>query len=280
MSDQPLAKGQVPSEHYNATITYWKDVTDDLAVVRVTPDEGVAPEFKAGQFISLALPREQPPIHGNDDYPPGHPDWKKLWKRPYSIASAQQERGYLEFFIVLNPAGKMTPKLWAIKEGGRVNLGAKAQGEFTVDMVPPGKDLVMVATGTGLSPLLSIVRSHRGTGRWRRCVVIHGSRYQCDLAYHEELTQIGVEDPSVIYVPAITREPNSEWKGFRGRVNTILESDVYEQVVRAPITPDSCHLLLCGNPVMIDEAEQLMTKRGWVTHTRKQPGNLHFERFW
>jgi ferredoxin--NADP+ reductase len=81
------------------------------------------------------------------------------------------------------------------------------QGEFAIDLAPPDKDLVMVSTGTGIAPFVSMLRTYRGQDRWRRLVPINGVRRAADLGYRSELEAAARQDPGVIYVPLVTREP-------------------------------------------------------------------------
>lgn len=278
-ASRPASK--TPVEPYNATITEWIDLNDELAIFRVKPDEGPVPEFEAGQFAMLALPRDHPPVADPQQYPPEDPRWKKLVRRAYSIASSPAERDYLEFYVVRVDDGKLTPKFWAGKEGSRLWLDSRINGDFTLEGVPDGKDLVMVSTGTGLAPYVSMYKAYRNTGRWRRFVMVHGVRYQQDLGYREELEQIAEEDESFIYIPMASREPeDGDWSGLRGRVTEVLDPEAYKKHVGAELDPDDAHVYLCGNPAMIDEAEKMLVERGFVVQTKKQPGNLHFERYW
>jgi ferredoxin--NADP+ reductase len=139
----------------------------------------------------------------------------------------------------------------------------------------------MVSTGTGVAPFMSMLRTYRGQNRWRRFVLINGVRVAADLGYRAELEQITREDPTVIYVPLATREPEGgSWTGLRGRVQTALEPATYQRLAGAPLDPAHCHVFLCGNPQMIDDVELLLGQRGFVTDSRTGRGNVHFERYW
>ena len=162
----------------NASIDHWEELTDELAIFRLRPDDGQVPDFKPGQYATLGLPRSHPPIHEPDKYPPGDRRWQKLVRRAYSIASSPNERGYLEFYVVIVEGGHLTPKMWQIKRGGRIWYDPRIRGKFTLDDVPEGKDLVMVSTGTGIAPYMSMLHTFRGQRRWRRLVMIHGVRYE------------------------------------------------------------------------------------------------------
>ena len=240
------------------------------------------PQFEPGQFATLAMPRNAPPISHGDDYPEGDPRWLKLWRRAYSIASSPLEREHLEFYVVMVDEGKLTPKLWHCKGGGRIWLDPRIKGEFTLHGVPDDKNLVMISTGTGLAPYVSMLKTYRRTGRWKRFIILHGARLSDDLGYREELMQIAAEDPSVFYMPTCTREAaGSAWDGQRGRVNVALEDDkLYEHCTGTRLDPADTHVFLCGNPDMLNQCEAILHQRGFVTQTKKQPGNIHLERYW
>lgn len=267
---------------FNGTLVERIDVTPDLALFRVLPDRGVD-AFEPGQYTTLGLPETDAEVRERLETTGRGGDKPKLVLRAYSIASSPKVRDYIEFFLIRVDDGKLTPKLWHLHEGDRLFIGPKITGKFTLEHVPPGKDLVMIATGTGLAPFISMLHTYRGgTDRWRRIVIIHGTRLSADLAYRAELQAVSRDDPSVIYIPTVTREPDeSDWDGMRGRVHVALEPEVYQRLVGEPMTPEFCHVFLCGNPTMIDQVSDDLTGRGFLVCDREHPqGNIHFERYW
>ncbi|MEX0652779.1 MAG: ferredoxin--NADP reductase [Phycisphaeraceae bacterium] len=274
----------LPAQMLNATLVSREDINEELAIFRVRPDSGEVPAFEPGQYTTLGLaltPEEADEVMPTRS---GKPHAKpKLLVRAYSIASPPKQRAYLEFFLVVVPDGALTPRLWKLREGDRLFMGPKITGKFTLDDIPPGKDLIMIATGTGLAPFLSMLHQYRHTNRWRRFVVIHGTRLAADLGYRAELERIAAEDPSVYYIPTVTREPNnSNWQGLRGRIHIALEPARYTEITEGgEITPEQCHVFLCGNPAMIEQVTAELGERGFVTKDRDHPeGTIHFESYW
>ena len=265
---------------FNATLVEREDLHDELAIFKIKYNDGPVPEFKPGQFCTLGLPQlddaGQPVVSPRTGK-------VKLLRRAYSIASSPNEGEHLELFLVLVEDGAMTPRLWKLSPGDPIWMDRRIMGEFTLDGVPDGKDLVMISTGTGLAPFVSMMRTERGTGRWRKLVIVHGVRYAPDLGYREELQQVAAEDPSVVYLAHCTREPDdSDWKGLRGRIQPILQDEAgFEELTGGvKYDPEQTHFFLCGNPEMIEQVQQLFEARGFVTQTKKTPGNIHFERYW
>ena len=151
----------------NATIVKWIEIHAGLAIIRIAPDSGSVPEFEPGQFITIGLPRDHPPICDTKQYPEHDPRWKKLCRRAYSIASSTHSREHLDLFINIVEDGNLTPKLWEIKEQGRLWMDGKIKGDFTLKQIPANKDLVMIATGTGIAPYISMLQSYRTSRCWR-----------------------------------------------------------------------------------------------------------------
>lgn len=254
------------NETPNATVIHREDPAERLIVVRVAPRQGVVPDFVPGQFATLGLPN--PEADG------------KLLRRVYSIASAPNP-DYLEFFVERVKDGQFTTMLWPLDQGDELWLSPKISGRFTLDPVPQGRSLALFGTGTGLAPFMSMLRHFRGCNRWDRCVIVHGARTAQELVYQEELRAVAAEDPDMHYIPTVTREPeDSNWAGSRGRMQTLLEGDTWERLVGTPLFPDGWHAFLCGNPGMMDDMEARLSERGFRAHTKKEPGNIHFERYW
>lgn len=267
----------------NATLIERQNLTDDLAIFKIRPDSGKVQEFKPGQFATVGLPPDVLPMEGTvqaEEWANRDPNKRvpKMIRRPYSIASSPKEEDHIDLYVVLVSEGKLTPRLWTLQEGDRMFMDERIKGDFTLDPVPPDKNMVMVSTGTGLAPYVSMLRTYQGTDRWNKLVIVHGARYEPDLSYKEELEQAAAEDPSVIYIPSTTRDESFD--GYRGRVTTMFSENHVEQMAGVPLNPEQTHIFLCGNPAMIDDIEKVMVERGYVTATKKQEGQLHFERYW
>ncbi|XAL98185.1 ferredoxin--NADP reductase [Phycisphaeraceae bacterium D3-23] len=277
---------------YNARIVERRLLHETLGIFRIAYEDADVPDFEPGQFTNLGLvapPQAQPTTNGMDVEGPQaqrrRPGRVRLTRRAYSICSPPNEKRWLEFYIIAVDEGALTPRFFDLQVGDRLFMDPKVKGRFTLDGVPDGKDLVTVATGTGIAPFLSMYHQYKDEpNRWNRFVFIHGVRLAKDLGYRDELLQIVKDDPRVHYLPMVSREPDSAWAGLRGRVTSIFQAGQYEQIIGAPLTPEQCHIFLCGNPAMIDQLEEELTADdgpGFVAQTpRVKDGNLHFERYW
>jgi ferredoxin--NADP+ reductase len=256
----------------NSTVVGRTNVTRDLIVLRVKPDGGV-PDFAPGQYVALGLPGSAPRYDGApEEREVPAPD--KLIKRAYSIGSSPAEKGYLEFYIAIVPDGALTSRLAVVQPGDRIFAQPKVTGTFTLDGLLEDHNLVLVSTGTGLAPFMSMVRTPTTWTPARKITVVHGVRYPEDFSYSDELLGYESARPGLFsYLPISSRAPES-WSGRKGRVQALFHSG------ELSLNPERDHVYLCGNPGMIEEVEQLLTGNGYVVHSKKTPGNLHVEKYW
>jgi ferredoxin--NADP+ reductase len=264
----------------NAILTRREEVAPGLAIFRVAPDGWALPEFTPGQFAVVGLPARARRVSFSDpDEEPGDPD--RMIRRAYSIASSSRAREYVELYANLVRSGELTPRLFALRPGDRLWLGRKLTGMFTLREVPADRHLALVATGTGLAPYMSMLRTELECGGPRRTAVLHGARHSWDLGYSGELYTMERECPSFTYLPAVSR-PEAErvpWSGATGRVQGLWEDALPRAWGLVP-TPADTHVLLCGNPAMIDDMIARLATRGFRVDAPGAPGEVHVERYW
>lgn len=265
----------------NAKMTERRDLAPGLAIFRIEPDGWDIREFVAGQYVVLGLPGSAPRCAEADpEEESAAPE--KLILRAYSIASSSVERQYVEFYIVLVESGALTPRLFALRPGDPVFLGKKITGTFTLDRVPDGQNLILIATGTGLAPYISMLRSHLLLTRPTQVAVLHGARHSWDLGYRHELALVEREHANFSYLASITRpgQEKTPWTGTTGRIQEIWNQDPFRERWGFSPSAENTHILLCGNPAMIDVMMEILGEQGYVEHTKKQEGQIHLERYW
>ncbi len=268
----------MPSE-LNATVTRRDEINHGLLVLQVTPDEELPP-FRPGQYTVLGLPGSAPrSAYAEPEDPPADPG--KLIKRAYSIASSSLQGSYLEFYIALVRTGALTPRLFAARTGDRIWMGSRIVGMFTLDDVPAGNHVVFVATGTGLAPYLSMLRSAYEFDAGRTTIACHAARVSWDLGYRSELEAMAARYPNFHYLPIIDEnDRDPEWRGRVGFVNSLVEDGTIAGLLGRDLDPTNTSVFLCGNPLMIESMMELLGRRGFTKHTRQRPGSLFVEEYW
>lgn len=268
---------------YNATLVERVDLGPRMAVFRVKPD-GPVPEFAAGQFMVLGLTWAEPRVPEATPEEPSDPDKTgRLIRRAYSIASGAHDREVLEFYISMVSSGILTPRLFHLQPGARLFLGPKPTGMFTLERIPAGKNILMVSTGTGLAPYMSMVRTQAlGQGcPVRPMAILHGASYSWDLGYRNELELLAHACQHFRYLPVVSRPAEDiNWTGRTGRLGGWLANPELAQEVGFSMSPEETHILLCGHPGMVEEATTIFTDQGHVLNDKGRPGNLHREKYW
>ncbi|MBL8794190.1 MAG: ferredoxin--NADP reductase [Planctomycetia bacterium] len=300
-------------QRYNATVAGIRLANSDLMCLRVQPDFPM-PAHKPGQYTSLGLGNWEPRLAGCQEEHLKPEEEAKLTRRAYSISCPllgedgqlvpdASRNGWLEFYIVLvRDSGKekppaLTPRLFNLREGDRLNMVEKITGHFTLDPVKPGDAVVFLSTGTGEAPhnymLWDLLRrGHDGPILSACCV-----RYKKDLAYlaiHEELMK---RYPHYKYLSLTTREADTvQHKVY---IQDLISSGQLAERLGRPLDPKTTHVYLCGNPKMIGvpikdkETGQrhypqplgvieILEKLGFQVDnpTVKLHGNVHFEEYW
>ncbi len=271
----------MPALELNAITALRIEISPWLIILRVVPRGWALPDFEPGQFAVLGLPGSAPRHRlAESEDPPPTPD--KMIRRAYSIASSSVAHEYMEFYLAMVTSGALTPRLFELRIGDPVWLGPKITGMFTFDQLPPDANVVMIATGTGLAPYMSMLSTHLLCGGPRRFAVLHGARHSWDLGYRSELLTLQHLCPNFRYVPTISR-PSDEpmaWNGQTGYVQQLWKSGLLEQEWGFRPEPGNTHIFLCGSPGMIDETVAMLGQEGFCEHTKKTPGQIHVERYW
>lgn len=264
---------------YNATVTGREMITPQLIVLRVKPDGELFP-FTPGQFTVLGLRAGESRIpEADQEETVAEPD--KLIRRAYSISSSSVERRYLEFYLTLVPSGELTPRLFALGPGSRLFLSPKASGMFTLDRVAPGRAVLLLATGTGLAPYVSMLRTMLINDTQRRFVVLHGARCSWDLGYRAELESLARIRPNFCYIPTITQpEDDPHFQGQTGLIQDLLAQGVVEKLAGVPLDPTQAEVFLCGNPNMVIKVKEFLQPLGFLPDKGKQLGTIHLEEYW
>lgn len=249
------------------TITRFDWWTDTLVSFRTT--RPLHYQFKAGQYARLGLSI----------------DGQLVW-RAYSITSAPED-AYLEYLLVTVPGGGFTSALKLLVPGDTISLDRQSFGFMTADRFVDGETLWMIATGTGIGPYLSMLRTPQIWQRFGRLVLVHGVRDTAELAYADALNTMVQTPPfpqhagRLTVLQTVTRGLHHvPLPMLTGRVTALLENGALEHAAGATIDAASARVMLCGNPAMIEDMRKLLHARGMRPCRRTLPGQFVTENYW
>ncbi len=231
--------------------------TDTLFSLRV---EAPALRFTAGQFVRIAL-----------DLPSGRV------ARPFSFVNPPEEAA-MEFYGVIVPQGPLSPRLSGLKAGDTLYVADNPSGFLVLAEVPPAEDLWLLATGTGIAPFLSILRTETPWQKYRRVILVHAARFAKELVYGDLIQEISGSHPGkFVSLKFISREksPNA----LEGRMPAAIRDGRLEKAGGA-IAPERSQFMLCGNPEMLKDVTAALAEKGLKKHRRRSPGQITVESFW
>ena len=237
--------------------------TDRLFSFKTTRDQGF--RFKNGHFTMIGLEREGKPL-----------------MRAYSMASANHENE-LEFFSIKVPDGPLTSKLQNIQVGDEVLVNSKATGTLVLDHLLPGRNLYLIATGTGLAPFMSIIKDPDIYEAFDKVILTHGCRTVDELAYQELITSelpkheyLGAMVANkLLYYPTVTREK------FRnnGRLTDLLRiGKLPRDLGLDPINVEHDRFMICGSPSMLKDITRMLDSQGFEESRHGQAAHYVIER--
>ena len=265
---------------YNATIHAIRPVADGLVVFSLKPDEPI-PDRLPGHYVSIGL----------FDESVAEP---KLIRRPYSVSCSLDGRSagdLIELYVVLVPEGNLTPLLFRKVRGDRLFLNRKMYGNYTLPALRDDMTIILASTGTGIAPHLTMLGPC--VTACRNVVVMDCVRYRAELAYAAEITRFCATHPNLRYIPIVTREGTP-----KTYIQDYFSRNIFEHEYAMVLSAADTHVFACGNPAMIGIPRQdrktgeysfpvdnglveiLMNRFGLKIHKTRDPGQIHFEKYW
>jgi ferredoxin/flavodoxin---NADP+ reductase len=218
-------------------------------------------EFEAGQFVRIALDVEGERI-----------------ARPFSFANPPSD-ALLEFYGVIVPDGPLSPRLARLQPGDALYIARRPAGFLVLSEVPDAATLWLLATGTGLAPFLSMLRTDTPWQRYPNVVLVHAVRYARELVYQDTIRGLVQRHAGQLrYVSFVSREAAAG--SLAGRIPAALRDGRLETAAGLALRPDSSQVMLCGNPDMLKDASAALAERGMRKHRRRSPGHITVESFW
>jgi len=221
---------------FKAGVDGIRNLTHDVREIRFALREPDEITFKAGQFVSFEVV---------------NPKTGRTVSRPYSILSTPSERETVTLLLNLVPGGPGSTYLFSLKEGDAAQFKGPA-GNFYLRN-DPAKDLLFVATGTGIVPVWSMLHDQLEQNRDRSITLFWGLRSERDLYYQDELAALARKYANFTAITTLSR-PEPGWTGATGRVTRLIDEHVRSVA--------NVSVYLCGNSGMIADVMALINKKG------------------
>jgi ferredoxin-NADP reductase len=186
-------------------------------------------------------------------------------ERSYSIASAPDEP--LAITVELLDDGEVSPYLVEeVREGDRFEVRGPIGGYFVWDGTDDAP-LFLVAGGSGVVPLMSMIRHRTTTGNRTPTRLLYSSRSYEDVIYREELDKLTTSDDGLEVFHTLTRSRPDGWTGYARRIDAQILEEVAWTVAESPRT------FVCGSTRFVDTAADGLVAMGYP------PESIRTERF-
>lgn len=272
-------------------------------IFRVYPQE-VKIRYRGGQYGALGLYLPERRVDGIKM----NGDSDRLIKRAYSVSNSllddhehlalPQNMDYYEFYIDLvqnsdEQKFRLSPRLFALKDGDKLFLGSKIVGHYTLESKAPGRNLLLVSTTTGEAPHNSIITEALNSGdkEAKICAISLWPKDQESMykLKHEKLQK---------------QFSQYRYRGFQSngyeQIESLIRSclsdaEQSKQEIGWPMSSENTHIFLCGDPRMIGAPVKLgawkyeypeyglmriLEEFQFTPVTRFQPGNISYESYW
>lgn len=171
--------------------------------------------------------------------------------RPYSIASLPSD-DYLEFHIAIYPDGALSP--WLAAAVGEPVTVMGPFGDCTYVADEPDRPLLLAGTGTGLAPLVAVLRAAVAAAHRGPITLYHGARTEQELYYWRQLSALDL--PSHVTLRGVCLEP------VTGATATITTGDLVQTLLASHPKPEPAQIYLCGNPTLVQTLKKRLYLAG------------------
>lgn len=231
---------------FQATLTKREDFTHDISLFsfEITND---SLEFLAGQYVILMVKQAN----------------GEMVRRLYSISSEAQNTKSFDLLVKIIPNGVASTFLDGMKVGESASFQGPA-GVFTLKDSDTAKPKIFLATGSGIAPIYSILKSRVMAGitseKW---YLFWGVRTSKDLYWIKELEELKHKNPMFQYVFCLSREPEiTQPNSVSGRVDACLQKTVIEAMKGSSEMLNGFEYYICGSVEVVESLRQSLLTQG------------------
>jgi ferredoxin-NADP reductase len=170
-------------------------------------------------------------------------------QRSYSIASPPEQTGLIELTIELIDEGEVSGYLFeGVAVGDQLEVRGPIGGYFVWEATPQAGPLLLIAGGSGVVPLMCMLRHRQRSGLRNPTVLLYSLRTPEDVIYQHELQAMVQADASLTLRLIFTRQAPAGWSGYQRRIDATMLTDTLGLFAAAP----ACYI--CGPTGLVESA--------------------------
>jgi ferredoxin-NADP reductase len=191
-------------------------------------------------------------------------------QRSYSIASPPEDE-YLMLTVEQIEDGEVSPYLNGVLQvGDQLELRGPIGGYFVWnarDAQNNGSPLLLVAGGSGIVPLMAMIRHRANSKKTVPTRLLYSSRSYDEVIYREELDRLAANDPSLRVIHTLTRRQPGNWTGYRRRIDRLMLTETAWHPSEKPLA------YTCGPTALVETVASYLQEFGY------EPERIKTERF-
>ena len=230
---------------HTATVESVEPLSDWVHRVTLRIEGGTPFHFEPGQYISLHMQ-----LHDGHEH-----------LRHFSIASPSAGDNRIELCMTQSGTLAGTSADVLPRPGRRLHFSGP-KGTFRL-REPVDRDLVFIATGTGISPLRPMLHRALDSGSGRELTLLYGARTEADILYRAEFEGLAAVRSNFRFLPTLSR-PHPGWPGLTGYVQLHLDQALGGRA--------DLDVYVCGLTQMLDAVRPVLRER------ELDPGHVHYEK--
>jgi ferredoxin-NADP reductase len=188
-------------------------------------------------------------------------------QRSYSIGSPPSWEGEIDLTIERIADGEVSPYFHDVVEvGDQVEVRGPIGGYFVWEP-SLGGPLLLVAGGSGVVPLMAMLRERAAADSKPMAVLVHSSRTYDDVIYRDELTSLAANDAGIRVIQTLTRSQPPGWTGYDRRIDRAMLAEAIAAAGAQPL------VYICGPTLLVEAAANALVELG------VPPAQVRTERF-